>query len=354
MARRTRAASPGPELYDFRRPTKLSREHTRTLQIVFETFARQSTTMLTSSLRAVAQVAIVSIEQVTYDEYVSQLSSQTLMALLSVEPLNGAGVLEFSVGTAMSCVDHLLGGPGGIEQPERPLSDIETSLLRGVLERLLGELRYAFEGLVRLDPQINGFEYNPQFAQVASPSDMVLVASFDMKVGTSETVATLCLPFAPLLAVLEAHAGVTISSERERQSRAQAARTIAARLEDVPVQVAVRFDATLTGPGELADLAVGDVVTLRHATSRPLTVTAADLVFAHAVPGAAGKRLAVLVVDPPPDEDRSESTSRRPLSFPAPGGRSTAPSGPTPASPSRAGQSRASTSRVSPSLEESA
>jgi flagellar motor switch protein FliM len=117
--------------------------------------------------------------------------------------------------------------------------------------------------------------------------------------------------------VLEAHAGVTVSSERERQSRAQAARTIAARLEDVPVQVAVRFDATLTGPGELADLAVGDVVTLRHPTSRPLTVSAADLVFAHAVPGAAGKRLAVLVVEPPAEEDAAESTPRRTLSFPA-------------------------------------
>ena len=318
VGRRTRGSSGGPELYDFRRPTKLSREHGRALQIVFETFARQSTTMLTSSLRAVAQVTIVSIEQLTYDEYVSQLGAQTLMALLSVEPFAGTGVLEFSVGTAMACVDHLLGGPGGDTQPERPLSEIETSLLRGVLERLLGELRYAFEGLVRLDPQINAFEYNPQFAQVASPSDMVLVASFDMKVGTSETVATLCLPFAPVLAVLEANAGVQVSSERERQSRAQAARTVAARLQDVPVQVAVRFDATLAGPGELADLAVGDVVTLRHSTGRPLTVTAADLVFAHAVPGAAGKRLAVLVVDPPPEEDAGSGGSRRrELSFPS-------------------------------------
>lgn len=310
-----RAASKGPELYDFRRPAKLSREHVRTLQLVFETFARQYTTLLTSTLRAVAQVSLVSIEQQTYDEYVEQLANPTLMVTLTVDPLPGAGALEMSVGSAMACVDYLLGGTGAEGQPERPLSDIESVLLKGLLERILGELRYAFEGLVKLDPKVLGFEYNPQFAQIASPSDLVLVVSFDMKVGGVETVSTLCLPFAPTLAVLEAASGNTLSTERERRAREAAAATVAARMGDVPVDVSVRFDSTVTRPEDLADLQVGDVVTLRHPTAHPLTVRSADVVFAHATPGAAGKRLAVLVVDPPPEGDGPPRiVSTRPLS----------------------------------------
>ncbi|RKS80122.1 flagellar motor switch protein FliM [Motilibacter peucedani] len=311
---RVGSKSSGPELYDFRRPTKLSRDHVRTLQLVFETFARQYTTLLTSTLRAVAQVSLVSIEQLTYDEYVSGLANPTLMVTLSVDPLPGAGVLEMSIGSAMACVDHMLGGRGSGNQPERPLTDIESSLLRDLLGRILHELRYAFESLVSLELQVMTFEYNPQFAQVASPNDLVMVASFDMKVGETETVATVCLPFAPTLALLEAHANQHISSARERMLRENAAVMLANRMEDVPVEVTVRFDSSLTRPEDLVDLSVGDVVPLHHVTSLPLTVRAADVVFAHATPGSAGKRLAVLVVDPPPPDDGPPRVSSgRPL-----------------------------------------
>lgn len=311
---RGRRSADGPELYDFRRPTKLSREHTRTLQMVFETFARQYTTLLTSTLRAAAQIGLISIEQLTYDEYISGLTNPTLMVTMTVDPLPGVGVLEFSIGSAMACVDHLLGGRGAADQPERPLTEIETSLLKDLLVRILHELRYAFEGLVSLDPQVDAFEYNPQFAQVASPSDLVLVASFDMRIGETETIATVCLPFAPTLGLLEANSNQHISSARERQLRENAAATLAARMEDVHVEVTVRFDSSITHPESLVDLQIGDVVPLGHSTAVPLTVRAADVVFAHATPGSAGRRLAVLVVDPPPPDDGPPHVSSgRPL-----------------------------------------
>jgi flagellar motor switch protein FliM len=304
MGRRSRG---GPQAYDFRRPTKLSREHVRALQIVYETFARQTTTLLTTSLRVVAQVSLVSIEQLTYDEYISSLANPTLMAVVSAEPLTGSGVVEIPLGTAMTVVDHMLGGPGG-EQPQRPLSDIETSLVRGLIERMLGELRYAYESVVRLDPKLEGIEYNPQFAQVASASDMVLVASFDMRIGETESVATVCLPFNPLFGRLQAATGQVVTSERERRVRENAARMMTRRLEDVPVEVAVRFNPVNVAPEQLLSLAVGDVLPLAHPTTAPLAVTAADVTFAHAVPGSKGKRLACLVVEPPLSDKNLKET----------------------------------------------
>ena len=296
VGRRSRG---GPQPYDFRRPTKLSREHNRALQIVFETFARQTTTLLTTTLRVVAQVNLASIEQLTYDEYISTLVNPTLMAVISAEPLNGAGVLEIPLGTTMTAVDHMLGGPGGSDQPQRPLSDIETGLVRGLVERMLGELRYAFEPIALLEPKIQSIEYNPQFAQVASASDMVLVASFDMKLGDTECVATVCLPFNPVFGRLEAVTGQVVTSERERRIRESAGRAVASRLEDVHVDVAVRFSPVQVRPTELLALTVGDVLPLAHAVTSPLAVTAAEVTFAYAVPGAQGKRLACLVVDSP-------------------------------------------------------
>lgn len=299
-----RSRGGGPQPYDFRRPTKFSREHARTLQIVFETFARQHATVLTTTLRAVTSINLVSIEQLTYDEYVSSLSNPTVMCVLGVEPLPGAGIYEFSLGNAMTAIDHLLGGSGGTEQPARPLSDIETALLRGLVERSLNELRYAFESVVRLEPQLGAIEYNPQFAQAASAGDTVLVVSFEQKIGADECIATLCLPFNALSARLEAAASQQVTSERERLARESARVAVRRRLAEVPVEVAVRFAPVRLTSAELARLSVGDVLPLRHALSAPLAVTAADVVFAHAVPGSQGKRLACLVVDPPNEENR--------------------------------------------------
>jgi flagellar motor switch protein FliM len=293
--RRPRAGGPVP--YDFRRPTALSREHIRALQIIFETFARQSTTLLTSTLRSVCQLGLVSVEQVSYDEYVSTLANPTVMHLLSIDPMPGVGVLEFTPLVAMTAIDHLLGGPGGPDQPERPLTEIESVLLRGIVHRMLGELRYAFYSVSPIQPEVVQVEYNPQFAQATAPSDMVVVATFELRVGAAEAVATLSLPYNSLVPVLDAAAGHGITSERERIVREQAALAVRQRLDNVPLDVSVRFQPARLTPRQILGLSVGDVIPLPHPSHEPLAVMVAERTLAQAVPGTRGKRLACLVVD---------------------------------------------------------
>jgi flagellar motor switch protein FliM len=297
MSRRG-SKSAGPVLYDFRRPTKLSREHVRTLQIAYETFARQFTTLLTSTLRAVSQVTLVSIEQLTYDEYVSSLSGPTIMAMFTIDPLPGVAILEFSLSTAMACIDHMLGGPGG-PQPQRPLTDIETPLLHGLIERALGEMRYAFETIVMIKPKMTTIEYNPQFAQAGAPSDAVVVALFEMRVGSEECVATVSLPFGAIFPKLQGDQGAAVLSESQRMARDLAYRNVLSGLEGAPIEVSVKFQPVKMHPADLIGLRPGDVVPLAHPTSSPLAVTTADITFAHAVPGIQGTRLACLVVQSP-------------------------------------------------------
>ena len=295
---RHRGKSTGPEPYDFRRPTKLSRDHVRTLQIAYESFARRYTTQLTTTLRAVSQVELISIGQQTYDEYIASLSSPTIVALFTIDPLPGIAILEFSLSTAMACIDHMLGGPGG-PQPQRPLSEIETPLLNGLIERTLQELRYAFESIVTLNPELTAIEYNPQFAQAGTSSDAVIVASFDMRVGSEECVATISLPFASILPRLHGDPNATVLTESARRARELAYRNVVSGLEGAPLEVSVRFQAVKMHPADLIGLRLGDVVPLAHPTNAPLAITTADITFAHAVPGAQGTRLACLVVQSP-------------------------------------------------------
>jgi flagellar motor switch protein FliM len=297
-----RAKGTGPEPYDFRRPTKLAREHIRTLQVAYETFARQYTTLLTSTLRSVSQVNLLSIEQVTYDEYISGLENPTCMFMIEMDPLPGVGIFEFSLSTALAWVDHMLGGPGG-KQPQRPLTDIETPLVHSMLDRVFGELRYAFEAIVDLrPPKVIALEYNPQFAQTASASDAMIVASFEMKVGSEECVATICMPFSSIFPRLETDPEGTQMTAAQRLARDTALRGMTAGLGNAPVEVSVRFNSVLMAPRDLVTLRPGDIVPLEHPVTTPLTVTSAGVTFAHAVAGSSGNRLACLVV-PPPKED---------------------------------------------------
>ena len=112
---RTRRSA--PRTYDFRRPTKLSREHVRVLQIAQEAFARQATTILTSQLRAAARFELAGIEQFSYDDYLATLPEPVFIATFTLEPLPGKGLLAYPLDIAMATVDHMLGGSGAAEQP---------------------------------------------------------------------------------------------------------------------------------------------------------------------------------------------------------------------------------------------
>ncbi|GAA1540884.1 flagellar motor switch protein FliM [Nocardioides humi] len=295
--RRPRTADPTP--YDFRRPIQLSREHQRTLQLGFDSFARQATTVFTSSLRTVCTVTLAGIEQRTYAEYVDSLGPSTYMTLFSADPIPGTGVLEIPLFATMSCLDHMLGGPGSEEQPDRPLTEIEDTVIRGLVERLLGEMRYSLDGIVTLEPNVTGVEYSPQFAQVASAADVMVVLTLELRIGEQAHRMSVCLPFSGLLPHLAIAAGNGAVSDRERAQRAHSAHLLQEQFHRVPVAVAVRFRPLPVDPGTLADLRPGSVLRLTHPASAPLDVTVAGNTFAHATPGARGQRLAALIVTTP-------------------------------------------------------
>ncbi len=289
--------------YDFRRPVKLSRENSRTLQIAFETFARQASIVMTSALRSVCQIDLVDIEQRTYTEYVESLADMTYMTVFNMQPVQQPAVLEMPVAVVMGCVDRLLGGPGPADQPLRPLTDLEGTVVHGLYERLVAEVRYALSTLVATEPEIVGVEYSPQLAQLANATDAMVVARFVLRRGDVEHPLTLAMSFNGLLPFLTASGGSDVVSDRDRVAREEASARLAAGFQEVPVDVAVRFRGTVADPLELSGLQVGDVVRLKHPAQAPLDVTAADVVFAHATPGTQGTRLAALVVAAPLQEN---------------------------------------------------
>lgn len=291
------AGHPGgaePQPYDFRRPTKLAREHGRLLEMVYETVARQWGTVLGSEIGAQCQVVFESVEQRSYDDYVSSMPSPSLMAVFVPEPHTGAGFLQLSTQTGFEAIERMLGGGGG-EQPVRIPTEIETQLILRVAERLLGELRYGLAAVTEIAPVLKSLEFNPQFVQVAAATDLYIVATFSIKVGDSSAPASVALP-APVLVVRTSDA-TAADDPAARAAREQSRSAMVQAVGDVPVDVVVRFVPRAMPTSRLLELREGDLIRLDHPVDRPLDVVSAGVVCARGVAGAQGTRAACLVTD---------------------------------------------------------
>ncbi|MGB7979763.1 MAG: flagellar motor switch protein FliM [Candidatus Nanopelagicales bacterium] len=292
-----------PAAYDFRRPPiHLSREHARILALGFDAYARQVQSVLTATLRALAEVHVVSVDQRTYAGYVDMLDASTFMTTFAADPIHGTGVLEIPLVTTMTCIDLMLGGQGGPIQPVRPLTEIESSVIRGLIEALLAETTTALAPIVALDPVPTGVEYSPALAQVAGPEDAVLIVTLEVHLQETTHRLTLCLPFSGLLPHVANAAARVAMSDREQMARERAAEQMREQVQHVPLEVSVRFAPTQLSPQEVNALQVGDVVRLSHRADVPLDVTVDGTTFAHATTGTHGRHVAALVVALPNEE----------------------------------------------------
>jgi len=288
--------------YDFRRPNKFSRDHVRALQMVCETFSRHLSTLLATTLNSVANVSLASVEQITYDEYVGTLPNPSYLAILSLHPLPGAAMFQFPLTIAMVAVDRMLGGSGPVTHLDRSLTEIESNLMRSLTERALRELSYAFESLVRLEPEIVQQESNPQFAQIAAPSDMTVVLTLDVRINDQRAQATLCIPFDSLQPVLDNFASQSLFADRGDGAPEAFGRNLQDALRTTSVEVNVRFnDVTLTST-EIVNLVVGDIIPLRHGLEEPVTISVGGVPCYRAITGRKGRRLACLIVSSERDE----------------------------------------------------
>lgn len=281
--------------YDFRQPMTLPREYSRVLEMAFETFSRHWSTQMMAHLRTAAQVRFESLEMRSYDEYVSSLEPVTTLLVCGIEGGRRTALIEFPLSSALMWIDRLLGGrgaPGAVE--DRDLTEIEVQLIRLLMDRALKDLNYSFSTLLHLDAEIKSIQYSPQMVQAAAASTPVLVARFVMDVDGSECAASLMLPAEDVIAALRDSQASEAPEEDEelREQREALDRSV----QEVPVELAVRFRPQQLSARAVAALAVGDVLGLQQSSSEPLEVVIDDLVVAHAAPGSEGPRLAALIV----------------------------------------------------------
>jgi flagellar motor switch protein FliM len=217
--------------------------------------------------------------------------------VLTVPPLPGVALLQLPTRFTLTAIDLMLGGHGRAKQPERPLTEIEIGLIRTLVDRALRELAYAFEAVAKIEPAVVVHESNPQFAQIAAPTDMMVAVRLKLVIEGVEADGAMLYPYAMLQPVLEGFDGHNGHHDRHQTELEQERAQVAARLHDVPVEVRVVFPPVALSSSEIVELSVGDVVPLGRAVDAPMWGMIENLRVLELRPGRRNKRLAAEVVD---------------------------------------------------------
>lgn len=184
--------------YDFARPAKFSKEHLRTLEIIFEHYGRLLSTNLPVYLRKNVQVEVMSSEAVTYSEFSNALSNPVLLGIVNFTPLNGNIIVEIAENVGYTIVDRMLGGAGAPLDKTREFSEIELLLIERIYNVCVNLLVEPWENVCELTPRLERIETNSQFAQIISPTEMIALITLNIKIGEVEGLINICLPYLTL------------------------------------------------------------------------------------------------------------------------------------------------------------
>ncbi|MFA6936678.1 MAG: flagellar motor switch protein FliM [Treponema sp.] len=286
------------KIYDFKRPDKFSKEQLRTISNMHETFARLTTTSLSAQLRSLVHVHVASVEQITYEEFIRSIPTPTTLAVINMDPLKGMGVLEIDPSITFTMIDRLFGGTGATGgKVNRDLTDIEQSVMEGIIVRILANMREAWTQVIDLRPRLGQIETNPQFAQIVPPNEMVVLITMEIKIGEEEGMMNICIPYIVIEPIVSKLTTQFYFSTVRRTATTQYLGTIKEKLSDVEMDIVAEIGSINLPIKDVLGLRVGDVVRLTNIrVGEALTLSVGSKKKFYCQPGVVGKKMAVQVI----------------------------------------------------------
>lgn len=287
------------KIYDFKRPDKFSKEQIRTVSIMHETFARLTTTSLSAQLRSMVNVHVASVDQLTYEEFIRSIPTPTTLAVINMDPLKGNAILEIDPAITFSMIDRLFGGTGqGGTKVQRDLTDIENSVMEGIIVRILANMREAWTQVIDLRPRLGQIETNPQFAQIVPPSEMVVLVTLETKVGDEEGMMNFCIPYITIEPIISKLSSQFWFSSVRRSSTTQYLGVLKEKLSTVDMDVVAEIGSINVPIRDVLGLRVGDIVRLSNVkVGDPLPLNIGSKKKFLYQPGVIGKKMAIQITN---------------------------------------------------------
>ncbi len=292
--------------YDFKHPNRVSKDQIRTLENMHDNFAGHYGSSLSTILRTIVDVDLVSVDQITYSEFAMSIVTPSCTYTFSAEPLEALCMVDFNPTLTFSFIDRMFGGAGKILENERELTGIERSIMTRLSNSLYKDLEQAWENIVQINVKQNSFETNPQFIQIVPPGETVVVVSFQIKLFQSTGLLTICYPYVSLEPIMNKLSGQNWIDATKKKNLDSDRDINEANLMNIEAQLNAVLLKTNMRMKDFLKLKDGDVIPSSKKINQPVDLFINRRRKFTANPGLSGKKKAVQVVTV--DENLVEET----------------------------------------------
>jgi flagellar motor switch protein FliM len=284
--------------YNFWSPARFSKEQMRAVELVHEDLSERLTTSLPTFLRTNVRPHLVHIEHGRFHDFIKDFPQNTLFHLISLAPLPGHMVLTMSLNVSYLILEQRLGGKIEGRFTERALTEIDQSLLRGLVEHMLGDMKGAWSKVVSLEPSLEDSTVNQHWVQMMMGNERVLLLTIEINIQGVTGTMSIFIPFntlKPITDVLNPH--IWIAGRKEHQQDPVARQRAIQATMQAMVPLTVILGTADLPMRELVNLSIGDVIELDTHIDSPLIVQVANKKQFHGRVGKSRKRLGVQITN---------------------------------------------------------
>ena len=281
--------------YAFENPQKFNKEQLRTLENVFDNYARLVSSFLTAYLRTSTTIEVANAEQIMYRDFNAALANPAILAMVEMQPLKGTIVIDLSTNIGYSVIDRILGGPGFGLKKLRDFSEIEKILLERVVLQMLSFLPEAWENILTIKPRLEKIETNSSFAQYIGPTEPVALVVMTIKVGSAEGTINICLPHLVMEPIMDKLYTKFWYIQRDEANKEVYRTNLETELERTLVPVTAVVGKTTIMVHDFINLQVGDIIKLDSYINSDMSVMIGNMLKFHAKPGVSRGKNAIQI-----------------------------------------------------------
>ncbi|MDH4155885.1 MAG: flagellar motor switch protein FliM [candidate division Zixibacteria bacterium] len=282
--------------YDFKHPNRVSKDQIRTLENMHDNFAGQYASSLSAILRTIVDVDLVSVDQITYSEFIMSLVTPSCTYTFAAPPLDAACLADYNPTLTFALIDRMFGGNGKILETERELTGIERSVMLRLANELYHDLEKSWENIIKIEVEQKSFETNPQFIQIVPPGETVVVVSFQIKLFQSTGLLTVCYPYVALEPVITKLSGQNWIDATKKKNL-EADRSVNVRnLQSVSAELSAVLLNTDIKMKDFLQLKIGDIIPSEKKINQPMDIFVNKRKKYVAKPGLTGKKKSFQVI----------------------------------------------------------
>ena len=263
--------------------------------MIYEHYGRLLSTTLPLYLRKNVTVSVANSETVTYSEFSNALSNPVILGVISFLPLQGTIILELQANIGFSFIDRMLGGTGiGLDKP-RPFTDIEMPLIEKLVTICMQLMVEPWQNVVSINQVMEKIETNPQFAQVISPTDMIAIVTLNIKIGETEGLMNVCLPYFTLESVMDKLNTKFWFSTMQKNVDEDFGEYLETMVKHVDVPVRAVLGRCNVSVNDFVHLQPGDIIRLDNRVNTDMQVYVGNIYKFTGLPGTTKDKYAVRI-----------------------------------------------------------